>query len=75
MPWSKAVIESIETWPCYNIITELGHSSGVLYCIACHQQGVAMRLILYGLPYNPTTIESIPTNPNVGYEKVNMKHC
>lgn len=70
MPWSKAVIESIETWPCYNIHTQLDLEPNALYCTACHQQEIAMRLVLYGIPYNPTTIDPIPTNLNVGYEKV-----
>lgn len=62
---------SIETWPCYNIISDLGQGgTNHLFCVACHQPGISMRLLLYGNPYNPATIEAIEPDARMGFEKV-----
>lgn len=62
---------SVETWPCYNIISDLGQvGTNHLFCVACHQPGISMRLMLYGNPYNPSTIETIEPDARMGFEKV-----
>lgn len=70
-PWPKTMTLSVETWPCYNIISDLGQvGTNHLFCVACHQPGISMRLMLYGNPYNPSTIEPIEPDARMGFEKV-----
>ncbi|KAJ6646601.1 Glutamine and serine-rich protein 1, partial [Pseudolycoriella hygida] len=69
-PWPKTMTLSVETWPCYNIVSDLGQvGTNHLFCVACHQPGISMRLILYGNPYNPSTIETIEPDIRMGFEK------
>lgn len=76
-PWPKAVIDAIEMWPCYNIISDLGGTGATasaithnMFCMACHQRGVGMRMLLYGNPYDPTTVEQVQPDARIVYEKV-----
>lgn len=72
-PWPKTMIISVETWPSYNIISDLGGSNNnanLLFCVACHQPGIAMRMMLYGNPYNPTTVEPCQPDPRIIFDKV-----
>lgn len=69
--WSQRVIYSIETWPCYNIITDLGTANMTqIICGGCNQRGIASRFILYGQPYNANTIETVQPDNRLPYEKV-----
>lgn len=71
MTWPQRVSYGLETWPCYNI-----HEPGIanisqLNCACCSQRGViSSRIILYGQPYNPDTIESVQQDNRLPYEKV-----
>lgn len=70
-PWPKPMINSVETWPCYNILSDLGGiNPNLLFCVACHQPGIAKRMILYGDPYNPTTVEQCQPDPRITFNKV-----
>lgn len=66
------MISSVETWPCYNIISDLGGNTNHLFCVACRQPGIAMRMLLYGNPYNPTTVEAVQPDSRIIYDKVNL---
>lgn len=73
-PWPKTMTLSVETWPCYNIISDMGQlGTNNMFCVACHQPGVSMRLMLYGNPYNPSTIEAIEPDSRMGFEKVSCE--
>ena len=65
------MVNSVETWPCYNIMSDLSNvQTNHLICGACHQPGIAMRIILYGNPYNSATVETVQLNDRIYYEKV-----
>lgn len=69
--WPERLQASVSTWPCFNIITELSPSDidGKL-CAACHKPNVSLRVLMYGQPYNSTTLEGCPPNPQAILEKV-----
>lgn len=65
------MVYSIETWPCYNVITELGMANlSQINCMGCNQRGIVTRIILYGQPYNPNTVEIIQPDPRTVFDKV-----
>lgn len=69
--WPTRMTYSIETWPCYNLISNLGHTDlSCIPCIGCSQRGIAARIILYGQPYNPSTVTVVPTDNRIPYDKV-----
>uniref|UniRef100_A0A8D8YGE6 DUF4211 domain-containing protein n=1 Tax=Cacopsylla melanoneura TaxID=428564 RepID=A0A8D8YGE6_9HEMI len=65
--WQNALIaESITTWPCYNVIADLTHLEKLnKYCAGCAKPQVDARLILYGQPYNNTTLEGCTPHPRI----------
>lgn len=74
VPWPRRTLYSIETWPCYNIIKDLGvTNNGQIICATCNKRAIVSRIILYGQPYNANTIEPIQADNRVAFEKVTMQ--
>lgn len=71
MAWPAKMLYSIETWPCYNIISDLGvTNNGQIICAACNKRNIVSRVILYGQPYNPNTVGPIQLDNRFSFEKV-----
>lgn len=72
--WPPSVISAISIWPCFNVIREL-NSTDALHrqCAACLQTGVGVRVLMYGQPYNSTTLEGCQPDPHAVNEKVKSK--
>lgn len=69
--WSQPMVQSLETWPCFSVLTELGMmNTNQIFCAGCRQRGIASRMILYGQAYNPNTIEAMQPDNRITYEKV-----
>ncbi|XP_043529870.1 uncharacterized protein LOC122539192 isoform X4 [Frieseomelitta varia] len=68
--WRSNVINAISTWPCLNVLKDLpfmeykGKS-----CAGCQQPKIHARVLLYGQPYNATTLEGSPPDPRIPQEK------
>lgn len=72
--WQPNVVTAISTWPCLNVLNDLQTSeSKGKQCAGCHQSKVHTRVLLYGQPYNATTLEGSPPDPRVPQEKVTEK--
>lgn len=72
--WPPAVQAAVCTWPCYNIIRELNAmDSQMKYCSACGRMEISVRVLMYGQPYNSTTLEGCPPDPKAMNEKVSLK--
>ncbi|XP_050506722.1 daf-12-interacting protein 1 isoform X2 [Diabrotica virgifera virgifera] len=68
--WPSNVQAAICTWPCYNVLREVSVSdSQSKSCAACNRIGVSVRVLMYGQPYNSTTLEGCPPDPNAINEK------
>lgn len=66
------MVYSIETWPCYNIINDLGMANlSQINCTGCNIRGIVARVILYGQPYNPSTVEVVQPDHRIPFDKVN----
>ncbi|KAK4886206.1 hypothetical protein RN001_002477 [Aquatica leii] len=62
--WPNPVQIAVTTWPCFNVIRELSAADIQLRpCAACLKPGVAVRVLMYGQPYNATTLEGCQPNP------------
>lgn len=69
--WPPTVQAAICTWPCYNVIREVSISdTQSKCCAACGKLGVVVRVLMYGQPYNSTTLEGCQPDPNAINEKV-----
>lgn len=65
------ILHSLETWPCYDIQAELGAiNTSQFVCAACNKRAHVSRLLLYGQPYNNTTIDPIQLDNGILLEKV-----
>lgn len=65
------MVRSLETWPCYNIHTDLGvTNNGQIICAGCSKRAVVSRLILGGQAYNTNTIDPIQLDSRISSEKV-----
>lgn len=74
LQWPASLITAISTWPCYNVIRELNPTDAQQWkCAACLQIGVAVRVLMYGQPYNSTTLEGCQPDPQVVNEKVKKR--
>lgn len=72
-PWTRSIIVSIETWPKCHVFTEWGQNNLTQKsCGGCHQPGVSVRFLLFGHPYNINTMQTVPTDIRVTYEKVKL---
>lgn len=68
--WRTELEASIATWPCYNVIFELVGDEVRKNCAACDKPRVAARVLLYGQPYNSTTLEGCQPDSKLVSEKV-----
>lgn len=72
--WPPSLQAAVCTWPCINIIRELNNTDKqTRNCAACLRLGVEVRMIMYGQPYNSTTLEGCSPDPNAINEKVIIK--
>ncbi|KAL3266755.1 hypothetical protein HHI36_010915 [Cryptolaemus montrouzieri] len=68
--WPASIQAAVCTWPCFNIIREVNLTEGQSRnCAACNKMGVAVRVLMYGQPYNSTTLEGCQPDPNAISEK------
>lgn len=69
--WKDCGVErSVAMWPCYNILSDLPSSeTSNKTCAACGGE-VTVRIILYGQPYNSTTLDGTSPDPKVANQKV-----
>lgn len=65
------MITSIATFPAYDIMTELGHTNmNHPVCVACHQPGISVRIVLQGQTYNTATLAPCQVqDARIQYEK------
>jgi Domain of unknown function (DUF4211) len=71
-PWSRNMIGSMQTFPAYNCMTELGHMNTNSVCVACNQPGISVRVVLHGQPYNFGTLALCQPDSRFPYEKVGL---
>lgn len=57
-PTQSAIQSSVTVWPCYNVLAEL-RPPNMRLCDACVHNKVHARIILYGQPYNATTLDAL----------------
>ncbi|KAH0550538.1 uncharacterized protein LOC123261078 isoform X1 [Cotesia glomerata] len=68
--WQTNVVTAISTWPCLNVLKDLSSSECKgKQCIGCQHNQIHARVLLYGQPYNATTLEGSPPDPTVPHEK------
>ncbi|XP_008559916.1 putative uncharacterized protein DDB_G0277255 isoform X1 [Microplitis demolitor] len=68
--WQKNVVTVISTWPCLNVLKDLSSSECKgKQCSGCQHSQIHARVLLYGQPYNATTLEGSPPDPAVPHEK------
>lgn len=67
-PPASVMQRSVSTWPCYNVLADLGAPS-LTMCDACCRNQVHAKIILYGQPYNPTTLDGTSI-PDINTQKV-----
>lgn len=69
--WQPSVVTAISTWPCLNVLKDLPNSeSKGKQCVGCNRNKIYARVLLYGQPYNATTLEGSPPDPSVLHDKV-----
>lgn len=64
---ARALDAAVGTWPGLSV------AAGAGACRACARPAVA-RLLLYGQPYNPATLEPVQPDARLAYEKVCTEH-
>ncbi|CAK9819785.1 Glutamine and serine-rich protein 1 [Anthophora plagiata] len=68
--WRSNVINAISTWPCLNVLKDLPSTEYKgKSCAGCQQFKIHARVLLYGQPYNATTLEGSPPDPRIPQEK------
>lgn len=73
--WSDNLVQALTIWPCVNILYDVPASDfkGKI-CAGCSHSKLHARILLYGQPYNLTTLEGSPIDPKVPQDKVRMIH-
>ncbi|XP_055310290.1 mucin-19-like isoform X2 [Sitodiplosis mosellana] len=70
MAWPTRILHSIEIWPCYNVINDLGvTNNGQIICVACNKRNIVSRVVLYGQPYNQNTIGPTQLDGRYSFDK------
>ncbi|XP_066246946.1 nuclear receptor coactivator 6-like isoform X1 [Euwallacea similis] len=68
--WPPNLQGAVCTWPCFNVLREIAQADAQSRtCAACGRNNVTVRVIMYGQPYNATTLEGCQPNPNAINEK------
>ncbi|CAG9767032.1 unnamed protein product [Ceutorhynchus assimilis] len=68
--WPANLQAAVCTWPCFNVLREVQQADvQTRMCAACGRNNVAVRVIMYGQPYNKTTLEGCQPDPNAINEK------
>ncbi|XP_012054111.1 PREDICTED: LOW QUALITY PROTEIN: uncharacterized protein LOC105617149 [Atta cephalotes] len=68
--WKASFVTAISTWPCINVLKDLPPSEYKgKFCAGCQQAKIYTRVLLYGQPYNGTTLEGSPPDPRIPHEK------
>lgn len=67
--WKSSLVTSVDTWPCFNVISDLPEDEREKSCTACEKAQVSVRVQMYGQPYNSTTLEGCPPDPKLVGEK------
>ncbi|XP_034935014.1 uncharacterized protein [Chelonus insularis] len=68
--WQPNVVTAISTWPCLNVLKDLSNvECKGKQCVGCDYNQIYARVLLYGQPYNATTLEGSPPDPSVQHEK------
>jgi len=57
--WSVKFQRSLDTWPCLNDLGATAAQDGVR-CGACDRDRAGTMISLYGQPYDPTTLKTVP---------------
>lgn len=69
--WKPNVVTAISTWPCVDVLKDLPPSEYKgKSCAGCQQTKIYARILLYGQPYNSTTLEGSPPDPRAPHDKV-----
>lgn len=69
--WKPNVVAAISTWPCVDVLKDLPLSECKgKSCAGCQQTKIYARVLLYGQPYNSTTLEGSPPDPRAPHDKV-----
>lgn len=69
--WKTSVVTALSTWPCVNVLKDLPLSEYKgKFCAGCQQTKIYARVLLYGQPYNGTTLEGSQPDPRIPHEKV-----
>uniref|UniRef100_A0ABD2XCJ4 DUF4211 domain-containing protein n=1 Tax=Trichogramma kaykai TaxID=54128 RepID=A0ABD2XCJ4_9HYME len=66
--WQSNVITALSTWPCINLLKD-NIADRNKTCSGCGRVKLFSRILLYGQPYNSTTLEGCPPVPQVPQEK------
>lgn len=72
--WPQTVQIAVSTWPCFNVIRELSSDTHVKLCVACNLSNVAVRVLMYGQPYNLTTLDGCQPDPETVDKKVRLNN-
>ncbi|XP_078047947.1 uncharacterized protein LOC144475688 isoform X2 [Augochlora pura] len=68
--WRLNVVNAISTWPCLDVLKDLPSTEYKgKSCAGCQYSKIHARVLLYGQPYNATTLEGSPPDPRIPQEK------
>ncbi|KAJ8678761.1 hypothetical protein QAD02_014548 [Eretmocerus hayati] len=67
--WQPNIVSALSTWPCVNSLRDNISDHKGKPCAGCNRTKIHARVLLYGQPYNNTTLEGSPPDPHVPIEK------